>query len=58
MNKPEIKNWVLTPHAAQRLQERNVSVEEVRVVLEKPDIVKSHGQSLFLQNLLKTEKTI
>ena len=35
----KIKTWVLTPHAAQRLAERNVSIEELEVLMTEPEFV-------------------
>jgi hypothetical protein len=52
MNKPEIKNWVLTPHAAQRISERSISINEVQEVLRNPDMVKEQGAKLILAKKL------
>ncbi len=48
MDKPEIKNWVFTPHAVQRTIERNVSIIDVQEILEQPDLVKAQGAKFIL----------
>lgn len=40
---PNIKNWVLSPHAAERIIERKISIQELKLVLEHPDFVTHQG---------------
>ena len=48
MDKLEIKNWVLTPHAVQRLEERKVSITEIDNILKNPDLIKAQGPKYIL----------
>lgn len=40
---PKVKKWVCTPHALQRIQERMIGVEELRGIIESPDIAIPQG---------------
>lgn len=46
--KPKIENWALTPHAAQRIFDRHVSLEEITQLLTSPEDVVSQGPKLIL----------
>lgn len=48
MNKLVIKNWVLTPHAATRVAERAVTMDEIQEVLDNPDVIKEQGTKFIL----------
>ena len=52
MNKPVIKNWVLTPHAVERIAERKVSIDEIQEVLDSPDLVKEQGEKFIFAKSL------
>lgn len=56
MNKPTIKNWVLTPHAVQRISERSVTIIEIQEVLDHPDVIKEQGAKLILAKNLTARK--
>lgn len=43
-----IKNWVLTPHAVDRLKERSISLTELEEIIKSPDIVKAQGPKYIL----------
>ncbi len=43
MAKPAIKKWVLSPHAAIRMMERGVSVDEIHQLIESPDLLLAQG---------------
>lgn len=53
MKKLIVKNWVLTPHAAKRISERNVSIDEVQEILDDPDLIKEQGAKYILAKTLK-----
>jgi hypothetical protein len=40
---PRVKKWVCTSHALQRIQERRIKAEELREIIESPDIVIPQG---------------
>ncbi len=46
--KIKISSWVLTPHAAERLLERKISIAELQTLLAKPDEVISQGPKYLL----------
>lgn len=46
--KPNVRNWVLTPHAAQRAVEREVSVDEIEGVIREPDYAITQGPKWIL----------
>ncbi len=52
MTKPVVKKWVFSPHAATRMMERGVSVDEVRQLIEAPDLVIAQGPKwLFAKSI-------
>lgn len=53
MEKPEIGKWVLTPHAVQRLAERQITVLEIEQVIRFPDLVLAQGPKFILAKNLK-----
>lgn len=55
-NPPIIKNWVLTPHAAERINERNLSLNEIESVLKQPDLIKEQGPKFIFSKSLKNRK--
>lgn len=40
---PKIKNWVLSPHAVARMEERHVSLAEIRQLVTAPDLAIPQG---------------
>ncbi len=46
--KLDIKKWALTPHAAKRVFERKISLEEMARLIQDPEDVISHGPKLIL----------
>ena len=54
MDSPKISNWVLTPHAAERAMDRNISMQEISEVLKTPDIVKKQGPKYILAKKFTT----
>ncbi len=47
-DKLKISQWVLTPHAAQRLLERKISIDELQRLLAAPDEVIPQGPKYLL----------
>ena len=43
VKKPVIKNWVLSPHAVKRMEERKISLAELQTVLSQPDLIIPQG---------------
>jgi hypothetical protein len=43
MKAPKITQWVLTPHALKRIQERKISAEELAQLIADPDVEISQG---------------
>lgn len=52
----KIEQWVLTPHAAERIQERGISVAELESVILNPDSVIKQGPKLILEKRIKNRK--
>lgn len=49
---PTIKKWALTPHAVERMAEREVSIEEIEEILKNPDeVVKQGPKFIFAKNI-------
>ena len=49
MGKPiKISNWVLTPHAAKRILERKISIDELETLLTSPDEIIPQGPKYLL----------
>ncbi len=46
--KLDIKKWALTPHAAKRIFERKISLEEMTLLIGEPEEVISQGPKLIL----------
>ncbi|MGE0633157.1 MAG: DUF4258 domain-containing protein [Pseudobdellovibrionaceae bacterium] len=46
--KLKISKWVLTPHAAERLAERKISIDELQRLLSSPDEVSPQGPKYLL----------
>jgi hypothetical protein len=44
----KIKRWVLTPHAAQRLFDRKISISEIEQIISKPDEILHQGPKYIL----------
>ena len=44
----KISKWALTPHAAQRLLERKISIDELQTLLTKPDEIIPQGPKYLL----------
>ncbi len=51
---PNIKNWVLSPHAAERLIERKISIQELNLVLGEPDFVTNQGPKYIFSKLISS----
>jgi len=49
----KIKKWALSAHAAKRMFERKISVEEISFLLESPEDTISQGSKLILTKTLK-----
>ena len=47
-DKIKISKWALTPHAAQRLLERKISIDELQKLLTAPDEVIQQGPKYLL----------
>ena len=43
VKRPTIKRWVLSPHAAQRMSERDISVDDLQRLIDSPDTVVHQG---------------
>jgi len=43
MSPPKVERWVLTPHAAIRMEERGISPSELALVVEHPDLAIPQG---------------
>lgn len=54
--KPKIKKWALTPHAAQRIFERNISLEEMALLISDPEDVIPQGPKLILAKTFNRRK--
>ncbi len=52
MTKPIVKKWVLSPHAATRMMERGVSVDDIQQLIEAPDLVVAQGPKWVFANPL------
>jgi hypothetical protein len=53
---PKIKNWFLSPHAAQRMAERNFTVAELEIILDEPDFVLHQGPKLIFSKNVMSRK--
>lgn len=49
---PNVKSWVLSPHAAERIIERRISIQQLKLVLEKPDLVTHQGPKYIFSKLV------
>lgn len=54
--KPKIDKWVLTPHAAQRMIERKISVRELEEVFQAPDLIQNQGPKYILARSFTNRK--
>ena len=50
---PKIKNWVLSPHAAERIIERRISIQELKLVLAYPDFVAHQGPKFIFSKMIQ-----
>ncbi|MBC7743230.1 MAG: DUF4258 domain-containing protein [Bdellovibrionaceae bacterium] len=51
---PNIKKWVLSPHAAARIIERKISIDEMNLIFTEPDFVLHQGPKyIFSKSLMK-----
>ena len=48
IKKIKISNWVLTPHAASKIIERKISIEELQALLTSPDQIIPQGPKFLL----------
>jgi hypothetical protein len=48
MRPPKIEKWVLTPHAVERMEERHITLAEVREILSDPEECMSQGPKWIL----------
>jgi hypothetical protein len=46
--KLNIKKWALTPHAVERLEERKISLKELKSILKSPDEILPQGPKFIL----------
>ncbi len=56
VRKPKIHKWVLTPHAAQRMIERKISVMELEEVFQSPDLIQNQGPKYILARSFSERK--
>ena len=49
---PKIERWVLAPHAARRIQERAIGVDDLALVLTDPDRVIPQGPKYIFSKVL------
>lgn len=54
--KLNIKKWVLTPHAVERVVNRKISMEELELLILSPDEVIVQGPKFLLVKKLKGRK--
>lgn len=54
--KLNIKKWVLTPHAVERVVDRKISMEELELLIFSPDEVIAQGPKFLLVKKLKGRK--
>lgn len=54
--KPKISKWFLSPHAAQRMLERHISVEELGLILSDPDQITEQGPKYIFSKEFKSRK--
>lgn len=52
----KIKKWVLTPHAVQRILDRDISMEELRQLMLNPDEVVVQGPKFLLSKRFQSRK--
>lgn len=52
----KIKKWVLTPHAAEKIIERGISVQELDAVVKNPDTIIDQGPKLILTKRFQSRK--
>lgn len=53
---PKIKKWFLSPHAAQRMIERDVTVEELELIFSEPDFVLDQGPKFIFSKHIISRK--
>lgn len=59
MTKPVVKKWVLSPHAVKRMTERQISVDEVQLLIESPDFVIAQGPKwVFAKSFFEREDNL
>jgi hypothetical protein len=56
IRKPKITKWVLSPHAVQRMMERDISTMEIENVLKNPDIIQPQGPKYILAKEISSRK--
>lgn len=56
MSKIRIKKWVLTPHAAQRILDRKISITELEQLIMNPDEIISQGPKFLLVKRMQNRK--
>ncbi len=56
MKTPLIKKWVCTEHALQRILERKITLEQLDLVIKKPDFVAQQGPKFILAKKIKGRK--
>ena len=54
--KPKISKWFLSPHAAKRMQDRSITVDELGLVLSDPDDVIEQGPKYIFSREFKLRK--
>jgi hypothetical protein len=54
--KPKILKWFLSPHAAQRMLERHITVEELNLILSDPDQIIEQGPKYIFSKEFKSRK--
>ena len=52
----KIKKWVLTPHAAERVFERKLSVQELNSLITYPEEIISQGRKLILTKTFRNRR--
>ena len=54
--KLKIDQWALTPHAAQRLLERDITIEELSLVISNPEEIIEQGPKFILTKTFPQRK--
>ncbi len=51
-----IKKWALSPHAAQRILDRKISIDEISTLLEDPEDIIAQGPKFVLTKTFYARK--